>query len=114
MDTRRSGSGDRSSPPLREVTELGEFEGILRSHNHILVDFYAEWCGSCRLMEDTVDTVARESDAVVVKVNVEEVPQLALEYDVHGLPAILIFQDGEVRERLVGMQEKDALLNALA
>jgi len=113
MDSRRSGSEDRSSPALWEVSDLGEFEGILRSHDHVLVDFYADWCGPCRLMETTVEEVAQAGDATVLTVDVESLPELALRYDVHGLPSFLVFHHGTVTDRFVGMQEKETLLGAL-
>lgn len=114
MANSSSRSTENSSTSSGRVQSVAEFERLRDDASRLLVDFYAEWCGPCHLMDDAVDTVARESDAAVVKVDVEEVPQLALQYDVHGLPAFLIFHDGAVRERLVGMQEADALLDAFA
>ncbi|HPU96632.1 MAG TPA: thioredoxin [Candidatus Hydrogenedentes bacterium] len=76
-----------------------------------LVDFWAEWCGPCRVMGPHVDAVARqfEGKAVVAKVNVDEEQQLAIRYGINSIPAFILFKDGQPVDRLIGVVNPDAL-----
>lgn len=76
-----------------------------------LVDFWAEWCGPCRIMGPVVDEVAKEFDgkAVVAKVNVDEEQQLAINFGINSIPAFLLFKDGQAVDRLIGVVSKAAL-----
>ena len=78
-------------------------------HGVVLVDFYADWCGPCQMLEPVVETIAAETDAAVAKVDVDANQQLAAEYGVRGVPTMVLFDDGEAVERLVGMQEESQL-----
>ena len=91
------------------VDSVDAFEKLTASDGTVLVDFYADWCGPCQLMAPTVDDLASESEATVVKLDVEAVPQVAAAYDVKSIPSFVVFEDGTPTERLVGMQEKEAL-----
>jgi len=76
-----------------------------------LVDFWAEWCGPCRIMGPVVDEVAQEFEgkAVVAKVNVDEEQQLAINFGINSIPAFLVFKDGKPVDRLIGVVSKAAL-----
>ncbi len=89
---------------------------VLESERPTLVDFYADWCGPCRAMAPVVDELARDLDgrANVVKVNVDESPDLASEYAVQSIPTFLVMRGGDATQRLVGMQTKQALVKAAA
>ncbi len=82
----------------------------------VLVDFWAPWCGPCRVVGPVVDQLAREfaGRAVVAKLNVDEHPRAAQRFDISGIPALLVFKGGRVVERLVGAQPALALRQALA
>jgi thioredoxin 1 len=81
----------------------------------VLVDFFATWCGPCQLQLPIIDEVANEigEKAVVGKVNIEEAPLNAEKFEVMSVPTLIIFKNGEIVERFVGLQHKDVLVTAL-
>ena len=79
-----------------------------------LVDFYADWCGPCRMMAPILEAVAAEKeDLLVAKVNVDENAELASRYGVMSIPTLVVLEDGEEIKRIVGARPKDALLQEL-
>ena len=74
-----------------------------------LVDFHADWCGPCQMLKPTVEALATETDATVLKVDVDQHQQLAGQHQVQGVPTLLLFADGEPVERVVGVKDKDTL-----
>ncbi len=88
---------------------------VLEADRPVLVDFWAEWCGPCRIIAPIVDEIGREhSDSLkVVKLNVDENPQVARQYGVMSIPTLIVFQDGQIAKRLVGAKGKQALLGDL-
>ncbi len=88
---------------------------VLRSPVPVLLDFYADWCGPCQIQDGILKEFAAEFDGgKIIKVNVDESPKLAARYDVQELPTSLIFQDGKVVARQVGLATKKQLNAALA
>ena len=79
----------------------------------VLVDFYADWCGPCQMMEPAVEAVAEDTDAAVLKVDVDVHQALAGEYGVQGIPTLLVFADGELVNQMVGAQTEEALADAV-
>jgi len=85
-------------------------EEVLESKVPVMVDFWATWCGPCQTMGPVVDELAQElTDVKVGKVNVDEQMALAREYKVMSIPTFLVFKDGKVAERTLGVQEKSEL-----
>ena len=80
-----------------------------------LVDFYADWCGPCRMVSPIVDEIAEERrDITIGKVNVDDENGLAMKYGVMSIPTLIIFQDGKEKARIVGARPKAAILAELA
>jgi thioredoxin 1 len=82
---------------------------VADEYDVILADFYADWCGPCKMLEPTVKTLAAETDAAVAKVDVDANQQLAAAFGVQGVPTLLLFVDGEQAESIVGVQGEDQL-----
>jgi thioredoxin 1 len=89
------------------LTEAG-FDEALAAHPRLVVDFWASWCGPCRMLAPVLDEVAREQgDQVVIgKVNVDEQPGLAGRFSVRSIPTLLFFKDGEAVDTMIGAQPK--------
>jgi thioredoxin 1 len=98
--------------PVEPVHVDGEdhLNDLVGDHDVVLVDFYADWCGPCQMLEPVVESIASDTAAVVAKVDVDEHQALAGEYGVRGVPTLFLFAGGEAVEQLVGMQDESTLL----
>ncbi len=90
-------------------------ELVLKADKPVLVDFWATWCMPCRMLAPTVEEIAEEADgrAYVGKVNVDEEPQLAIQYGVRSIPTLIFFENGKEVNRMVGVQDKEDIEGAL-
>ena len=98
-----------------EVTDDSFDTEVLQSGVPVLVDFWAEWCGPCRMLAPTVEALAKEyaGKVKVAKVNVDENPATPSRFNIQGIPTLLLFKGGQVREQLVGTQPKSTVEKAL-
>jgi thioredoxin 1 len=96
------------------VDSRSQFEQLLESEPLVLVDYYADWCGPCKMMEPTIEQIAADERVTVLKLDVDEHQELAREAGVRSIPTLQFFANGERVRRLVGMQDEDALREAIS
>ena len=104
-----------SSQNVREASDSNFDTDILKSDQLTVVDFWAEWCGPCRMLGPTIETIANEyaGKIKVYKLNVDQNPTTPTKYHVRGIPTVIMFQGGQVVDQLVGNQPKDVIIQAI-
>ncbi|PYV29664.1 MAG: thioredoxin [Acidobacteria bacterium] len=90
-------------------------EEVLKSDRPVLVDFWAEWCGPCRMVAPAVEAIAQEYDgrAKIGKLNVDENQSVMGRYNIRSIPTLLIFKNGQIQEQIVGATSKDRIAKLL-
>jgi len=99
------------SANTHEVTDGNFQESVLGSDQPVLVDFWAEWCGPCRMIAPTIEALAEDfaGKATIGKLNIDSNPETPMQYGVRSIPTLLIFKGGEVVEQVVGLTDKETL-----
>ena len=99
-----------------KATDATFEQEVLKSDTPVLVDFWAEWCGPCKMIAPVLEDIAKEHAGriQIAKLNVDDNPNVARRYDVMSIPTLLVFADGEVKRRLVGAKGKAQLLEELS
>lgn len=93
----------------------GNIDLVLKSDKKVLVDFYADWCGPCRMVGPFIEEIAEEHpEYLVCKVNVDDEPELAMQYNISSIPAMIVFEKGEPVSFSVGAKPKEKILELLA
>ena len=89
-------------------------EEVIKSEKPVLIDFYADWCGPCKMLSPIIDEIAEEnSDIKVVKVNVDDSQDLAMKYQVMSIPTLVVIKNGEEVNRSVGLIDKSQVANLI-
>ncbi len=110
-----SAAMNQSTPSVTHIT-AAEFEAeVTHSTKPVVVDFYATWCGPCKILSPRLDKLAGSftNDIKFVKINVDEAPALSRRFDIQGIPTLLFFKDGKVVDSVVGLLSSEALKDRL-
>ena len=101
--------------PTIEINESNFESEVLQSDQPVLVDFWAEWCGPCKMLAPALDEIATEQAGrvKVAKVNVDSNPALAVRFGIQSIPTLLYFASGEVKDKIIGVVGKRAIVSKL-
>ena len=96
------------------ITNQNFNEEVIKSDKPVLIDFWASWCGPCRMIAPIVEEIAEErSDIKVGKVNVDDEPELATQFGIMSIPTLVVMKDGELVNKLVGVRPKNQILEMI-
>jgi thioredoxin 1 len=103
------------SEKIEEVTDISFEREVLQASKPVLVDFWAEWCGPCRMLAPTIDAIADEyaNEVSVWKLNVDENPAISATYGIKGIPTLILFNHGKEVERIVGAAGKETVVRMI-
>ncbi len=94
-----------------KITKENFDQEVLNNKNTVLLDFYADWCGPCRMVAPTVEEIAEENEHLTVgKINVDEQMELAIRFKVTSIPLLVVMKDGQVVKQALGARSKDQIL----
>ena len=93
------------------ITSENYEKEVLKSEKTVLIDFYADWCGPCKIMSPVLDEIAEEMEGKITvgKINVDENQDLAMEYQVMSIPTIVVLKDGKVKKTFIGVTDKEEI-----
>ena len=94
---------------------MEEFDAVVNGDKVTLVDFWASWCGPCKMLMPTIEEVAKELDgtANVAKVNVDDNEDIAIKFKIMSIPTLMIFKNGEMKEKMIGLRAKQQIIDAI-
>ena len=99
----------------KEITDQNFQEIVINSNQPVLVDFWAAWCGPCLMIAPAIEELSKEYEgkAVIGKVDVDQNPEISMQFGIRSIPTLLFFKDGKVVDKVVGVQSKAALAQRL-
>ena len=110
--TEIEGENAKQEEKVIEVTSQNFEEEVLKSEKPVLIDFYATWCGPCKILSPIVEEVAKENENVkFVKIDIDKTDDIAMQYQVMSIPTLVLIQDGEEKDRVVGILDKNQILD---
>lgn len=96
---------------VKTITKSNFEQEVLKADKPVLLDFWAAWCGPCKMVGPVVEEIAAENDDIIVgKINVDEEQELAIQFSVMSIPTLIVFKNGEMTNQQVGVIPKDAIL----
>jgi thioredoxin 1 len=99
---------------VQKLTSNNFEQEVLNYQGLVLVDFYADWCGPCKMLAPLLEEIADECNNIVIcKVNVDESPMIAAKYSIMSIPTLILFKNGEMVTTLVGFNPKDKIVNMI-
>ena len=90
------------------------FDDVIKSNGLVLIDFWAEWCGPCKMVSPILDEISKEHGILVGKLNIDENPVKTSEYSVHSIPTMVLFEDGIPMKTIIGAKPKHKMLEELS
>lgn len=99
--------------PIYNVTKEG-FEKIKESGQKTLIDFYADWCGPCKMIAPILHEISEENpELIITKINVDELTDIAISYGIQSIPTLLVMENGEITNKAIGFRTKEQILDLL-
>ncbi|MCM8764404.1 MAG: thioredoxin [Candidatus Omnitrophica bacterium] len=100
---------------MMKILSNENFDAVIGENSLVFVDFYADWCGPCRMMAPVVEEIAKELEGkvVVAKLNVDENPEIAARFQIFSIPTFILFKDGKPLEKIIGAVGKAGLLEKI-
>ena len=95
---------------MKIIDNVKEFDEVIKG-DKVLVDFYADWCGPCKMISPILEQVEKEEDVTIVKVNVDDLQDLAMKYGVMTIPNLKLFEKGKIKNENVGLMSKEEVKN---
>lgn len=95
------------------VESADHLDELVDQYDVVLVDFWAEWCGPCKMLEPTVEEIAEETEAAVLKVDIDELQDLARDEGIRSVPTLQFYANGEQAEQVIGVQDKNDLVQII-
>lgn len=101
------------SGKIVEINSHEELEDTIEDNEKLLVDFYADWCGPCKMMEPTIEEISEEKELTVAKIEIDKNQHIAAQYGVQSVPTYILYEKEEAVKQMVGYQEKENMVSEI-